>query len=93
MNEIEDAVASGVHAGDQVGPGYRALRRNAGSEFMERSFAGELGEVGHLALLHELAEQLGIHAVDAEDDELVRGLVLPLTGSEKGTGGQQQGGQ
>jgi len=40
-----------------------------------------------------LPEQLGIHAIDAEDDELVRGLVLPVTGSEKGNGGQQQGGQ
>ena len=69
------------------------MGRDAGGEFAERAFAGKFGEVGHFALLHELPEQLGIHAVDAEDDELVRGLVLPVTGSEKGNGGQQQGGQ
>ena len=72
MDEIEDAVAAGVHAGDQVGPGDRALGRNAGGELAERSFARELGKIRHFALLHELAEQLRIHAINAENDELVR---------------------
>jgi hypothetical protein len=30
---------------------------------------GQLGEVGHLALAHELAQQLRVHAVDAENDQ------------------------
>ncbi len=32
MNEIEDAVSPGIHAGDQIGPGDRALGWDAGLE-------------------------------------------------------------
>ena len=78
MDEIEDAVPAGVHAGNQVRPGHRTLRRNAGGQQPERSLLSEGRKVRHLALGHELFQKLRVHAVDAENDELL--IAVPLSG-------------
>ena len=39
MDEIEDPMAAGIHSRNQVRPGHRALRRNAGRQAAERSLA------------------------------------------------------
>ena len=70
MNEIKDAVPARIHAGDQVRPCHRTLRRDAGSEQTERSFLYEGGEVRHLALGHERREQIRVEPVNTEDDQL-----------------------
>ena len=54
MNEVKDTVSPGIHAGYQIGPCHRTLRRNAGCKRAERSGAGKRGEVRHLALCHKL---------------------------------------
>ena len=37
MDEIEDAVAAGIHPGDDTGPRHRALRRDRGGQAAERA--------------------------------------------------------
>lgn len=76
MNEIENAVSAGVHAGNHVGPRHRALRRDARGQRVIRAFLHQPGKVRHLPFLHEFVQELGIHAVDAENDELV--LAVPV---------------
>src|SRR5262249_41958249 len=71
VNEIEYAVATGVHAGNQVRPGHRTLRRDARRELPKRSLLQQLREVRHFPFPHELLEQMWIHAVNAENDEFV----------------------
>ena len=78
MDEIKDAVPACIHAGDQVRPGHRTLRRNAGGEQAERSLLRQGGKIRHPALGHELFQQLRIHAVDAENDDLL--IALPFSG-------------
>src|SRR6202171_5148312 len=70
VDEIKDAVPAGIHARNQVRPCHRALWRNAGRQTPERSLLGQPGEVRHLALRHELREQVRVEPVDAEDDQL-----------------------
>ena len=77
MNEIKNAVSACIHARDQIRPGHRTLRRNTGGEQAKRSLLGQYGEVRHLALGHELFQQLRVHAVNAENNELV--IALPLS--------------
>ena len=72
VDEIEDAMATGIHARDQVRPGYGALRRDTGSEAPERAFGCEAGKVRHLAIGHKFREQVRVKAVDAENDHLLR---------------------
>ena len=76
MNEIEDAVAPGIHARNQIRPGDRTLRRDTRGEWPEVSRGGELGKVGHLALAHELLQELRIHSIDAQNDEAM--VAAPL---------------
>jgi len=71
-------VAPGIHAGNQVRPCHRTLWRNAGGQQPEGSLLGEGRKVRHLALGHELLQKLRVHAVDAQDDELL--IALPLSG-------------
>lgn len=79
MNEIKDSMAAGIHARDQVRPRHRTLRRYAGRQMAERALFGQAGEVWHLALGHELCEQVGVEAVDAQDDHFSGGKG-PATG-------------
>jgi hypothetical protein len=37
----------------------------------ERPLLRELGKVGHLAFAHKLPQQLRIHSIDAENDQLL----------------------
>jgi len=69
MNEIEDPVPACIHASNKVGPGHRTLRWNAASERAKISPSFEFGEIGHPAFAHELMQELGIHAVDAQNDQ------------------------
>ena len=68
MDEVEDAVRAWAGAVDEVGPGHRALRRNAGAETAESASRAQLGQVGQQALLHHAA-QARVHAVDADHDD------------------------
>jgi hypothetical protein len=47
------------------------------AEAMEAALRGESGEIRQLALRHPAFGELGIHAVEAEDDDL---LLEPLGG-------------
>src|SRR5258708_6781378 len=69
MNEIEDPVPPRIHASNKVGPRHRTLRWNAGGEWAEISLGLKLREVRHLAFAHELVQELGVHAVDAQNDQ------------------------
>ena len=93
MNEIKDAVSAGIHARDQVGPRYRTLRWNTGREQAKRSLLAQDGKVRHLALSHELFQELRIHPVNAEDDEFL--VALPLLAlarkQKRNRSAQQQG--
>ena len=77
MDKIKDVVPPGVHSGDQVRPRYRTLWRNAGGEQAKRSLRSQSGEVWHPPFVHELLQELRIHAVDAEDDQLL--FSMPIT--------------
>src|ERR1035438_1287168 len=70
VNEIEDAMPAGIHAGDQIGPRHGALWRNARRQTAERTLSGEPGEVGHLAFRHELRQQIGVEAVHSKNNHL-----------------------
>src|ERR1700682_876107 len=72
VDEIKDAVPAGIHARNQVRPCHRALRRDAGRQTPERSLLGQPGEVRHLALRHELSEQVWVEPVNTEDNQLLR---------------------
>ena len=69
MDEVENPVPSGVHAGNEVRPRDRTLGRDAGRQLPERALIGEAGEVWHLPFLHEFSKELRIHAVDANDNK------------------------
>src|SRR5271169_3160232 len=72
VDEIKDSVPASIQSCDQVRPRHRALRRDAGSQTPERSLLGQPREIRHLALGHELGEQVRIEPVDAQDDQLPR---------------------
>ena len=69
--EVEEAVPAGVHAGGDAGPRDRALRWVAGTERREAALLGERGEVRQPSFIHELFQELGVEAVNAEDDEFL----------------------
>ena len=94
MNKIKDAVAAGIHARDQVGPGHGTLRRNAGGEQPKRSLLGQGGKIRHLAFGHEPFQKLGVHAVNAENDELLIAMPFsPLARKQQYGGSAQQQGE
>jgi hypothetical protein len=53
------------------------LRRNAGGEQAERSLFRQRRKVRHSALGHELFQQLRVHAVDAQNNELL--IAVPFS--------------
>jgi len=67
MNEVEDAVLDRIGAGDETGPGDRALRRSGSGEASNApkiAQAAEVGEVGDV-----VGDEVGVHGVDTEDDQ------------------------
>ena len=70
VQEVEHPVPAGVHAGDEVGPGDGAERRHARLEGGEAPFGGEAREVRKPPLVDEPLEIAGVHAVDAEHDDV-----------------------
>ena len=80
MDEVEDAVTRGVQAGGEGRPGDGALRRSGRREAAKASLIAEVGEVrkiGPVAL-----DEFGVHAVDAEDDDLPGCGVRPAASGE-----------
>jgi hypothetical protein len=71
MQEIEDAVRTWPGAVDEIGPGNRTLRRNAGAQWAEAAGLAKFGQVRKLAGVHHGFAKAGIHAVDADDDHLL----------------------
>ena len=84
MNEIKNPVTAGVHPGDQIRPRHGALRRDAGGEFPKVALRCQLREVGHLALTHELAQELRVHAIDAQDNQALIAVPLGVRGAAGG---------
>jgi hypothetical protein len=70
MNEVEDAVTARIHARREVRPGHRTLGRNRRAQFGKRAFLHQSLEVGQAPFGHEFLQQIGIHAVDAEHDDI-----------------------
>ena len=68
VDEVEDAVAARVEAGDERGPGHRALRRDRGAERGEAASCGDLREMRHPAPGHQVARQVEIQPVEPEHD-------------------------
>ena len=84
MNEVKDAVATGIHSSNQIRPRYWTLRRNAGSKLPKVALSDKFREVGHFSFTHELLQQLRIHAVDAQNDEALISVPLRATGPARG---------
>src|SRR5579863_6863056 len=76
MNEIEDSMTTCIHPRNKVGPCYRTLWRNAGCELAKISLSLQFREVRHLPFAHEPMQELGIHTVDAENDQAQ--IAMPL---------------
>ncbi len=71
VDEVEDAVRARPGAVDEAGPRDRTLRRNAGAQVAETARGTQPREVRHLpGVEHPLAEPW-IHAVHADDDDLL----------------------
>ncbi len=73
--KIVDVVLARVGARRERGPRGRGLRRMRRLETMEPALRGQLGEVGQLAGLDPPFGEFRVHAVEAQDDEL---LLEPL---------------
>ncbi len=78
MDEIKNAMPACVHAGDQVRPGDRALWWNAGGEQAKRPLSCQCRKIRHPALGHVLLQQLRVHPVNAQNDELL--ITVPSPG-------------
>ena len=87
MDEIVDAVAVGVHTGDECGPCHRALRRRSRLQWLEITLAAQPVEIGQRAPV--LLDELRVHAVYAENDDAPAGRLRPR---DSATGGQQERG-
>ena len=69
MDEVEDAVATRVEAGDERGPGDRALRRHGRLKRCESAGSRQLLEVRHLALRDQiLPPTVNLENQDPETD-------------------------
>ena len=73
VNEVKDSVRAGSSAVDEIGPGDRALRRNAGAQIAETPAAREPRQIGEQTLAHHAFGQPGVHAVNADDDDFFTG--------------------
>lgn len=77
VDEVKDAMTAGIHAGNDVRPGHRALRRNTATEFTETAVTLQLLEVGHAPILHVPTQELGVEAIDPQHDNLVGYCPIP----------------
>src|SRR5262245_58619568 len=73
MPEVENPVGSWTGPVDEVRPGYRTLRWNAGAQAAKSASRSELRQVRELPLLHHRFAQSGVHAIDADDDDFLAG--------------------
>jgi hypothetical protein len=76
MNEIVDAVAARIDARRERRPGDGALWRDRRAEALIVTLGRELREARQLTRRHEAIEQLGIDAVEAEDQHPMAGVIL-----------------
>src|SRR5256885_2281956 len=73
MDEVEDAVPAGIHAGGYARPRYRTLRRNGGSQGLEIAVAAQLVQIREGTPVGR--KELRIHTVDPEDDHALAGCL------------------
>ncbi len=78
MDKVKDAMATGIHAGDKVGPGYRAQGRNAGGERTEISTVHQGFKIWQLAGFDQTLEDLGIETVKSQDQDFLGCYRLPV---------------
>ncbi len=69
MNEVENAVPSGIEACGERGPRDRTLGRDRRSKRPERAGLSQLQEVRHASARHQIADEVVIHPIDAEHDD------------------------
>ncbi len=67
--EVEDAVAAGVHSRREGRPRDGALRRIRGAEVLVAAFGDQRAEVRELPLLHQALEDHRVHAVHAQHEQ------------------------
>ena len=72
MNEVENAVLSGIRPGDERGPGDRALRWCRCAETPETAAIAKTAEVGQITPVP--GDKFRVHAIDAENDDFSRGV-------------------
>ena len=90
VDEVEDAVAAGVHAGDEVRPRHRALRRHRGLERRELTGPLHARHVGQPALVDQVACEPVVEAVEAEHDDAPVGRSVTATRQGENQVGEQR---
>ena len=83
MDEVEDAVAARVEAGDEGGPGHRALRRDRRAERREAARGGQLREIRQPAAVDQVRVRLVVEAVEAEHDHGLPPARLPTAARQQ----------
>ena len=66
--EVVDVVFAGIDAGLERGPRHRRHRRDRRGQRLERPLFSKLVQGRQFALIHELFGQLGVHAVQTQND-------------------------
>ncbi len=76
VDEVEDAVPTGITTRDEVRPGDRRLRRHGRLELVDPVRAGDPHEVTHAVgkARDRFAQEIRVHPVDAQHDAACRGL-------------------
>src|SRR4029079_2191233 len=77
--EVVDVVLAGVDAGGEGRPRGRRLRRVRRLQGREPALLRQRADVRQLAFGHPLLEQVRVHAVETEDDQLLAELRWPAT--------------
>lgn len=73
FDELEDAMLAGVFSGEDGGPGDGAERREDRVQGARGALADEAGQVGHLAVAGQWAEDVPGGPIEAEDAETHQG--------------------
>ena len=90
--EVADAVLVRSLAGGDRRPDDRAEQRLRAAEAAVRALLAELREVGQLALGHHQIDGLGVHPVEAQDDDAAAGGVPGAAFQEDDGDGDEQDG-